>query len=303
MANLLLAIVFLLVLIKSCDILVNQATSLAKRFKVSNFIIGFVFVALGTSLPELIASGHSMLFGHPSLAISSIIGSNVVNLCLILGAVACYKGFKLSTIDAHYNLPLNFIATLLFIFIAFLGNQTITWISGVIMLTVYFALTVFVNDHNHVVSQIKYHKLNWLTLGLSLVVIVFAGKFAVENLLAFATEFGVGETVVGAIIAALITSLPEFITAMVAVRKGNAELGVGSIIGSNIFNLFFVIAICSFINPINLVGFGDELLLLAVATLSSVILALSGKRYYFSRNEGLVLLLFYLVFLYLQVHI
>jgi cation:H+ antiporter len=303
MEYLIITIVALLGIVKSADLLIDQSIALAQKLKVSSFIVGFTIIAFGTSLPELIVSLYSTYSGHPSIAISNVLGSNIVNICLILGILAVYKPYKLSKSDVFINIPLNLIALIFFIILVSFNNSTLNISSGIILLIVFIATLFFERKSNHVTKIKNQTKFNVLILIASLIALVVFGKISVDSILEFSKIFGVEETVLGYFVMAVGTSLPELVASFTAIKKGNEEIGIGNILGSNLFNLFFILGTASFIKTLDLSFFLVEVMMLTVITISLVILALIGKRFYFTRKEGILLLSYYIIFILSQLNI
>jgi cation:H+ antiporter len=300
MTELAIAIVGLIGVIKSADFFIDQSISLAKKLKISSFIIGFTIVAFGTSLPELVISLYSSYTGHTAIAITNVIGSNIANICLILGLLAIYKPYKLTKLDVFFNIPLNLLALLIFVAVAFINNGILNLLSGLILLAV-FVVSILVSKNKNpnvkVISDIKFNLFIFIT---SLFALILFGKLSVDYILQFSKIFGVEESILGYFIVAIGTSLPELISTFTAIKKGNAEIGIGNILGSNLFNLLFILGTSSIITPITVSVFFLEISLLVIITVSLVILALVGKKYYFSRIEGVSLILGYIVFVFIQ---
>lgn len=300
MTELVIAIVGLIGIVKSADFFIDQAISLAKKLKMSSFVIGFTIVAFGTSLPELIISLYSSLAGHTAIAISNVIGSNIANICLILGLIAIYKPYKLTKSDVFYNIPLNLLGLILFIVIAFFNGGVITLISGLILLAIFLISVYLAKSSNQKVTVVSDVKFNLAILLISLIALIFFGKLSVDYFIEFSKHFGIEESILGYFIVAIGTSLPELIASFTAVKKGNAEIGIGNILGSNLFNLLFILGASSMFKPLDLNIFIIEIALLLFITFSLVVLALVGKKYYFSRVEGIVLLCGYAIFVFIQ---
>jgi len=302
MEYLIIAIIGILFLVKASDIFVDQIIALSKRYKISGFIVGFTVLAFGTSLPELVTSTYSTFSGHPQIAISNVIGSNIVNLCLILGILAIFKTYKLSKTDVKYNIPQNLIAISLFGVLCFAFNFQLFGFDGIILLVIFTIFILMSKRENHDIKVKSTIKFNLLILIISFLVLIVAGKISIDELVKFSGLFGIRESLLGYFIVAIGTSLPELVTSYMAVKKGNAELGIGNILGSNLFNLFFILGISAFINTIYIQEFLPELVFLAVATFSVLVFALTGKKYYFSKIEGFGLLILYTIFILIQIN-
>lgn len=290
MSNILIAVISILVLIKAADVFVDHASALAKKLKISGFIIGFTFVAFGTSLPELVVSTYSTLSGHETLAISNVLGSNIANLCLILGITALIKEYQLTKEDVHVNFPLNLVALGFVILSVAAFGFKMPWLLGIVFVLLLVFIVHFSRNRNGISTIICKTSFNPLLFILSLTFVIVAGKVGVDAVVALANQLGIAESILGFFLLALGTSLPEFITSITAVRKGNSSLGVGSILGSNLFNLLFILSVSSFIKELDFSGFFYEIIFLMIITFMAVVFALVGKRYHFTKVEGLGML-------------
>lgn len=303
MILLLLVLLSLVVLVKSADVFVDQASSLAKKLKVNDFLIGFTVVAFGTSLPELVSTVFSSIDGHNQLVMSNIIGSNIANLCLIFGLIATFNVYRIHKRDVDVNIPLNLAAMMVFWALSAWSGFKISWPFGISLILIFLALILLSKDYNHFSShsEKKYAQFKaWLLL-MSLVLLVGSGKFCIEGTIALAKQLNIAETILGYFLLAIGTSLPELVTTWIAVRKNDGELGMGNILGSNLFNLLFVLGISSFIQPVVVTEFVTDLLFLTAAILTVYFFAVFGKKYSFSKREGMGLLFVYFLFVLFQI--
>ena len=302
MVTLLVILLGLGVLVKSAEVLVEQASALAKKLKVNDFLIGFTVVAFGTSLPELTSAIFSSIDGQNDLVVSGIIGSNITNLCLIFGIVALFNSYRLRKRDVDINIPLNFAALTAFWALAVFMNFRLNWWAGGLLLGVFGLLIWLSKEYNHLeIGPGEYVKFNWVYLVMAVVLLVVSGKVVVDQIINLSGQMKVSETILGYFLLAVGTSLPELVTTWSAVRKKSEELGIGSILGSNLFNLLFVLGTASLIRPVDLGGFIYDLIFLTGATLVVYIFAVWGKKYAFSRKEGLGLVGLYFLFIIFQI--
>lgn len=302
MIEVVIAVISLAVLVKSAEVFVNQACALAKKKKVSDFLIGFTIVALGTSLPELVSAIFSALAGHSRLLAANIIGSNIVNLCLVLGTAAVYKSYKIYKRDVDLNIPLNLAALATFWALASWFNFKIGFSVGISLILIFVALILLSKEYNHVrYVKREYPAFETKWLILALIFLVGSGKICVDSVINTAAQLKISETILGYFFLAIGTSLPELVTAILAVKRHEEEMGIGSILGSNLFNLLFVIGISALIGPVDLTKIKLDLIFLTGVTLITYMLAVYGKKYYFSRKEGVMLLLIYGGFVLIQI--
>lgn len=287
---------------KFANIFVDQASSLAKKLKVCDFIIGFTVVAFGTSLPELISTLFSAFSGHSQLVMSNIIGSNIANVCLILGTVALFNNFRIRKRDVNVNIPLNIAALMVFWALAAYTGFSISWVSGILLILIFFVFLILSKNSNRFeLEKRKYAKFNYLTLVFSLIFLVISGKICIDQIIHLSSQLKISETILGYFLLAVGTSIPELVTTWVAVEKHDGELGIGNILGSNLFNLLFILGISTFIRPLQINGFKTDLVFLTGITLSVYFFAVIGKKYSFSKKEGFGLLLLYAFFILFQI--
>lgn len=301
MHSIFLIILSLFFLVKSAEIFIDQASALAKKLKISDFIIGFTVVAFGTSIPELISTIFSAISGHNQLVISNIIGSNITNFCLILGVIAIFNNFQIRKREVDINIPLNMAALMVFWALSVYMGFNLNWAAGISLISIFILLNILSKDYNHLqISQKTYHQFKPLLLIFSLAFLIVSGKICIDQIIALSVHFKISETILGYFLLAIGTSLPELATAWVAIKRHDKELGIGNILGSNLFNLLFIIGFSTFIHPLDFSGFKVDLFFLTGITLAVYFYAIVGKKYSFSRKEGLGLLFLYLVFVIFQ---
>ena len=302
MVNFLIVLVCLVILVKSADVFVDHACALAKKFNISDFVIGFTIVAFGTSMPEMVSTLFASFEGHNQLAVSNILGSNMTNLCLILGITAVIYNFRIHKKDVHLNIPLNMAALIAFGLLLIWSGYEISWFYGLIMISVFILFILTAKDQNHEIYIKKdIPEFNLVSLIASIVFLIMAGQFAVDQIITLAEVFEVDESILGYFVLAIGTSLPELITTLVAVKKHEGELGIGNILGSNMFNLLFITGVSSFINPIDMRFFRIDLIFLTLATLATYLFALKGNKYSFSHKEGVFMIMLYGLFVAFQI--
>lgn len=288
---------FLLVVIRASEIFVKQSVALAHRFHLSEFIIGFALVSMGTSIPELSTSIYSTATGHTNLAVANIIGSNITNITLILGILAFAKSFKISKEDVKYNIPLLVFSTMTVLLSLYFTKFQLTPILGIMLIIGFFIALYFSNIENHRKSLSNGEKLNIFYLLFSIVLIVIFSKLCIDGIVRVADSLNISETLFGYILVALGTSLPELITSFVAIKNGNGELGLGNLLGSNMFNLLFILGILPIIRVTDLSSFRIELMFMILVTILLLIFAYIGKKYFFSKKEGFLMILLYIAYI------
>ncbi len=301
-------------LIKGADWLVDGASAVAKRFGISDLVIGLTVVAFGTSMPEFVVNMISVAHGSTDLAITNILGSNIINTFVILGLTAAIYPIATQERTRNFDIPMSIFAGLLVVGAVLLRpvitgqNRGIDYYSGIILLLVfvYFLYNTFrhAKDHpdNTGVEEVDVKQISpvksVLFILCGLLGLVIGGELIVKSAVNIATRLGVSEAIIGLTIVALGTSLPELATSVIAAYKHNADIAVGNVFGSNIFNVFFVLGTSALINP--LPAYDGIELDAAVAALGGIITWLvikSNHERKVTRFGGIVLLLVYSCYL------
>ena len=288
MEYLLLLIGFVL-LIKGADFFVDGSSSLARIMKVPSVIIGLTIVAMGTSAPEASVSVNAALAGSNDIAISNVIGSNLFNGLVVVGVCAFPEILK-------RDMPLNIIVTA--ILCIMLLDRHINHIEGIILLismAVYIAVMVISALKNRETAD----ECKILSLPKSLIFIIgglisviFGGTLVVDNACLIAKDFGVSENFIGLTIIAIGTSLPELVTSITATRKGDSGLALGNAIGSNLFNILFILGMSATICPLNVLS--ESIIDCIILLVSAVILYVFARtKKTMNRWEGIVCVFLY----------
>lgn len=302
-------IVGFVLLIKGADILVTGATAIAKKYQVSDMVVGLTIVSIGTSLPELIVNILSSIQGQPDLAIGNVFGSNVANLLLILGitAMICPLPIKRNTILTE--IPFSLIATLL---VGFLANAKLfdshneLYISrsdGYILIFFFILFMAYIynitktnkdeiapEDNTAVMPVSK--ALIYIALGV--LGLFLGGKWVVDGAVTVAKAAGLSESFIGLTIVAVGTSLPELVTSATAAYRRNIDIAVGNVVGSNIFNLLWILGISAIIHPLpfNVLSNYDIVMMIFASTLLILTMPI-GQRNAIGRISGTIFLLVY----------
>jgi cation:H+ antiporter len=306
---LLLLIVGFVALILGANWLVNGATSVGIRAKLSPLIIGLTIVAFGTSLPEMIVNVFSCAKGSPGLAIGNIIGSNTMNILLILGVSALIWPIDVSRVSIRRDIPVGFVATLAITLMAnylFTGQaRTINWIEGIVLLLMGFAyllLTMLKNDPKEETEDVQ-EAMPWgktiLALIAGIIGLYIGGELVSRNAQILAKNWGMSESTIGLTVVATATSLPELITSIVAALKKNSGIAIGNVLGSNILNIFMVLGISALITPLPFDPImNKQLMILFAANILMFMFVFTGKGRKISRWEGALLTLGYVGFMW-----
>lgn len=295
MEYLLLLIGFVL-LIKGADFFVDGSSSLARIMKVPSVIIGLTIVAMGTSAPEASVSVNAALAGSNDIAISNVIGSNLFNGLVVVGVCAFMAGFKTNPEILKRDMPLNIIVTA--ILCTMLLDRHINHIEGIILLismAVYIAVMVISALKNRETADeckiLSLPKSLIFIIG-GLIAVIFGGTLVVDNACLIAKDFGVSENFIGLTIIAIGTSLPELVTSITATRKGDSGLALGNAIGSNLFNILFILGMSATICPLNVLS--ESIIDCIILLVSAVILYVFARtKKTMNRWEGIVCVFLY----------
>lgn len=296
-------VVGLVLLVKGADWLVDGASKLAKRLGVTDLVIGLTIVAFGTSMPEFVVNMVSVADGATDLAITNILGSNIINTLVILGcsALVCPLVAQRSTV--RLDIPLNIVAGVLVLVFVFISSpmepKGLSRIEGLALLVVFAAFLVYTfytakADATTTTESSPFPLWKCVVLILAgLVGLVVGGEMIVKTAVAIARYCGVAEAVIGLTIVALGTSLPELATSVVAAFKHNNDIAIGNVVGSNIFNVFFILGTSAIIKHLPVYpGIEIDAALVAVSALA-VWLLLCNKNRSINRWGGVLLLVLY----------
>lgn len=305
--NFLLIIIGFIFLVKGADFLVDGSTIIAKKFHIKEIVIGLTIVSIGTSLPELMVSLTSALNNHADMAIGNVVGSNISNIFLILGTCAIIKPLKFQEETARLEIPIViFLTALLYI----LGNNSnekiITKFEGLI-LSAFFILFIIYNlwmvkKDTEIVEEKTVYTNKDIIKGIIKILIGIIGlkygsDFIVNNSSELALKFGVSEKVISLSIIAISTSLPELITSVTATLKGEINMAIGNVIGSNIFNIVLIVGVTALINPISYsISYNKDIVFFMIGMIILAILPMIGQKR-MSRISGCLYFMAYVVYM------
>lgn len=306
------AIIFIIVgfvaLVKGADFLVDGASAIAKRFGISDLVIGLTVVAFGTSMPEFVVNMVSVAEGSTDLAITNILGSNIINTFVILGLTALVYPVISQKRSRDFDIPMSIIAGILVLcFVAVQlpfgeSERGIGRIGGIVLLLMfcYFLYNTFRHAKDHP-EEADAEAIKPMGVGKAILLVscgfiglVVGGELIVQSAVDIATSCGVSEAIIGLTIVALGTSLPELATSVIAAFKKNSDIALGNVIGSNIFNVFFVLGMSATIRPLPAYE-GIELDAIIAASGSVIVwmAVKTNKERKVQRWAGLLLLLIY----------
>lgn len=298
MLEIILIIIGFIFLIKGSDFLIDGAENIARKLKISEFVIGLTLVAIGTSLPELIVSIESVTKGHDNLLIGNILGSCIYNVLLILGIIIVIKPIKVENKPSG-NILLLIISTLI---VGIFANykQQISKTEGILLLLIFiiFLLSAFSKKQKTKINlKGKSILKSMILIILGIILLKFGGEFVVDNSIKLAKKLNISESIIGLSVIALGTSLPELVTSIVAIKKETEDIAIGNIIGSNIFNLLLVLGTTSLIHSIKFANsYNGQLIFLIIISIVLYIFNLFNNKQEAGKLEGIILLITFIVY-------
>ena len=296
--NIILLVLGFILLLKGADWFVDGASSIASRFGIPQLIIGLTIVAMGTSLPEAFVSITAALKSNAAITIGNVVGSNILNVGIILGITALIRPLHIQNSTIKYEMPFMILVTLVLILLGI--NTTISRLDGIIMWLFFLGYLYYIfKMSKNQMEETEIKQTNPLFIPLGLVCLMIGSNFAVDAATNIAISLGVSQRFIGLTIVALGTSLPELVTSVTAAKKGNADIAIGNIIGSNIFNILFVVGSSALITP---VPFEPNFIIDSfVAILIGLVLYICTKKTrVLDKKAGILLLITYSIyFIYL----
>ena len=303
----------LCLLLLGANVLVDSSVAIAKKAHLSNFIIGFTIIGMGTSSPELFISISSALNGSGDMALGNVIGSNICNTLLILGTTATILPFAIERQQTRRDIPFAIFASLIMAFMAsdrlfFDSENSISRLDGMVLLGIFVAYTTYVlikskgsSEETGAEETTRYDKINvFLLIAIAIAALsalLMGGNMFLDSAKSLARTWGMSESVISITIVAVGTSLPELITCVVAAMRGNAQLALGNVLGSNIFNILMILGIAATVKPLYIEGImpADLVVLIASAAMCYIVVFTFGKRR-FDRIEGIIFLLLFVAY-------
>ena len=311
-----LAILFLVIgfvfLVKGADIFVEGSSSIAKKFKVPSIIIGLTIVAMGTSLPEAAVSVTASIADKNALAVSNVIGSNIFNLMMVIGVCAIMTPVAVNKATLKRDFPFSVICAILLLILGVIGPMSLGHADGVIFLILFAGFIGLMihsamkasKEGNAIASeeieaaeeiQIMPVWKSLLFIVIGAVGIILGGDVVVDSASNIAAKFGMSQTLIGLTIVSVGTSLPELVTSIVAARKNEVDMALGNAIGSNVFNILFVLGIAGAISPMAFLNENViDIVILLVFSLIVWLFAWTKKE--IKRGEGLIMVLLYVLY-------
>lgn len=300
------------VLIKGADFLVDGATSIARRFNISDLVIGLTVVAFGTSSPELFVNLVAGIEGNTDIAIGNILGSNIANILLILGVSSIIHPLSVTKGTVWKEIPFSLLAVIV---LGILANDVVidgaaasslTRSDGLIFLSFFiifmyytFAIATEIKGMDELVPAKRYSILKSVLMIIGgLIGLSLGGKWIVDGAVVMALKLGLSQSLVGLTIVAVGTSLPELATSTMAAHRGNVEIAVGNVVGSNIFNVFLVLGISATVRPIPFqLQYTWDIAAVIISTFLLFLFMYTGKKHSVDRWEGSIFIILYVAYI------
>lgn len=301
LVDLLLLVVGFAMLVKGADWFVEGAAGIAQKFGIPQLVVGLTIVAMGTSAPEAAVSITAALKGTADIAVGNVVGSNILNVLIILGLTGLITSVAVQKSTLFIEIPYMLVVTVVFLIMGMMGGS-INFVEGIIlwaMFILYLGYLLVLAKKGKQEQEVLETRSTWKLLFYAVlggVVVVWGSNLAVDGATALAEVIGLSEKFIGLTIVALGTSLPELVTSVTAARKGSADIAIGNIVGSNLFNILFVLGTSALILPITFEpGFAVDTLVSLVAVVLLWISTIRQRK--LTRPWGIVMLLCYAVYL------
>ena len=299
------------VLIKGADFLVEGSSSIAKKFKISNLVIGLTIVAFGTSAPELVVNIIAALEGKTELAFGNILGSNIANILLILGVASTICALTVKRNTVWIEIPLCMLAVLV---VAAMANDALidrvnsSLISrseglvliGFFIVFLYYTINIARTNEGEIVEAVEQYstRRSIIMVVIGLTGLILGGNWIVEGAVKIALAFGLSESLIGLTIVSIGTSLPELATSAMAAYRKETDIAIGNVVGSNIFNMFWILAVSSIVRPIALQPANNfDIATLIFANVLLFACLFIGKRHIIDRWQGILFLFAYIIYI------
>jgi cation:H+ antiporter len=308
MLTYILFVVGFVLLISGANLLVEGSASIAKKLNISSIVIGLTIVAFGTSAPEFIVNIFASIQGNTDIAIGNILGSNIVNILFILGVSAVIFPLATKENTVWKEIPLSLLAAIL---LGVMVNDTlidggtfsgITRIDGIIFLAFFiiflyytFGISKVIGENTDLeIKEMSYMKSSLYIVG-GLSGLIFGGKWIVDGAIKIAEGFNVSQSLIGLTIVAIGTSLPELATSAVAAYKKQSDIAIGNVVGSNIFNIFFILGFSALIRPLPFSKTSDiDIIMTIFSSLILFLIMFIGKKHTIERWQGITMIIIYI---------
>lgn len=295
-------IVGFVMLIKGADFLIDGAVALSRKFNVPEIVIGLTVVAFGTSMPELVVNTIASFKGQGAIVFGNVIGSNIANILLILGITALIKPIKMQKNTVWKEIPYSLIAVAALFFltrngILYRGDAAVLLCFFVGFLIYIFFIAKTGELEAESTEEMGAGKM-FMLLGFGFVGLILGGKFVVDSAVGIAQALNVSEKLISLTIVSIGTSLPELAASVTAARKGNSDMAIGNVVGSNIFNIFLIMGASGLVRPIVYdMKFDFDIAVLTYATVILILSAFIFKKHVIQRRKAAIMFISYLAYI------
>lgn len=296
-----------IILIKGADFLIDGAVAVSRKFGVPEIVIGLTVIAFGTSMPELVVNSFASIENQGAVVYGNIIGSNIANILLILGVTGLICPIPIKQNTVNKEIPFSLFAVILLMFLSYDG--TLTRMDAIILLIFFimFLIYVFVIGKTAKLEVETIGNMNnmkmLIFISLGFVGLMLGGKLVVDSAVKIATALGVSKKLIALTIVSIGTSLPELVASVVAARKGQSDIAIGNVIGSNIFNIFLIMGVSGLVNPVVYEAkFNFDVGVLIFATLMLIATTYVGKKNLIERWQAGVFFLTYIAYLLFSIY-
>lgn len=300
--NIVMLLVGMVLLIKGADIFVEGASNVAKYLKVPSLVVGLTIVALGTSLPELAVSFIAAINKSADLSVGNVVGSNIFNILMVLGLTSLFVPIAIDKKVLKFEIPFVLGVSVLLLIIGLTGEKSITWYYGlvfVVLLVFYIWFLIWRSKKEPQVEENSKLIPLWkaiLFLVLGAAAIALGGELVNRSAKFIASAAGMSEQLIGLTIVAVGTSLPELVTSLVAAKKGENDIALGNVIGSNTLNILFILGVSSLITPLPITHdmIFDIIVMIAITAIFAIMALLTFKKKGIFRTCGIILIVIYI---------
>ena len=306
--QILILIIGFIMLIKGADFLIDGAVGLSRKLQIPEIVIGLTVIAFGTSMPELVVNGFAAFAKQGDVIYGNVIGSNIANILLILGVTGllCPIFMPLNTVKKE--IPISFFAIIILWFIS--KDGILSRIDALILLGFFIGFLLYIVKLSKTGTE-EIKTTNSLTSGkmflfliIGFVGLIYGGKLVVDSAVKIAMIFNVSKKLIALTIVSVGTSLPELAASIIAAKKGQTDIAVGNVIGSNIFNIFLIMGTSGMIFPVNYdFKFNFDIVVLLYSTLLPIGMAYVGRRYFIDKYNALILIASYVVYIVYSIYI
>jgi cation:H+ antiporter len=295
-------------LIKGADFLIDSAVGLSRKLKIPEIVIGLTVIAFGTSMPELVVNGFAAFAKQGDVIYGNIIGSNIVNILLILGITGLLCPIFMPINTVKKEIPISFFAIIILWFVS--KDGVLSRIDSLILLAFFIGFLLYIVKLSKTGAK-EIETTNYLSNGkmlffliIGFVGLIYGGKLVVDSAVKIAMIFNVSKKLIALTIVSIGTSLPELAASIIAAKKGQTDIAVGNVIGSNIFNIFLIMGMSGMIAPVNYnFKFNFDIVVLLYATLLTIGIACVGRRYFIDKYNALILIASYVTYVVYSIYI